>query len=108
MKTRTRDLLYDAWVETWGEPQTRTERGRLNRALKELREIDATPDQVRRVLRRYDHEFSGCARSPQGVTGNWTLLLNSAALRDMTRRGESLCPHGVSFFDRCAKCVEEG
>ena len=38
---RPRDLLYDAWVETWGEPVTATERGRLNKALKELREMCA-------------------------------------------------------------------
>ena len=109
MAVRQRDLLYDAWVEIWGEPQTKTERGRVNKALKELRDIGATPEQVRLVLRRYDREFSGCTRSPQGVTGNWTLLSSSAALRDMTRRGESLadtCSHGVSFFERCEACID--
>ena len=109
MKTRPRDELWDAWVETWGEPQTKTERGRLNRAIKELREIDATPDQVRQALRRYDREFQGCTRSPQGVTGNWTLLNKpSSFYRDVSRRGESLadtCSHGVSFFERCEECV---
>jgi hypothetical protein len=104
--TRPRDPLWDAWVDTWGEPQTATERGRVNRALKELREIDATPEQVRLVLRRYDREFQGCTRSPQGVTGNWTLLLNSRALREISRNGETLCPHGIGFFDRCQQCVD--
>lgn len=106
MKTRARDLLYDAWVEVWGEPVTATERGRLNKALKELREIDATPDQLRQVLRRYDREFNGCTRSPQGVTGNWTLLLNSAALREVSRQGESLCPHGIHYMERCQECID--
>lgn len=110
-KLGERDPLYDAWVETWGEPQTRDERGRVNAALKQLREIDATPDQVRQALRRYDREFQGCTRSPQGVTGNWSLLCRpSSFFRDVSRRGESVaetCAHGVSFFERCPKCVEE-
>jgi hypothetical protein len=105
MTPRPRDELYDAWVETWGQPATDTERGRLNRALKELRKIDATPEQVRTVLRRYDQEFN-CTRSPQGVTGNWTQLLNGAMRRETARRGESLCPHGISFFERCQKCID--
>lgn len=105
--TRPRDVLYDAWTQTWGEPVTRTERGRLNRALKELREVGATPDQVTRALRNYDAEFKGCARSPQGVTGNWRLLTTSRLLRDRSRSGDTSCPHGVSYFERCAQCIEE-
>jgi hypothetical protein len=106
MTTRTRDLLYDAWVETWGAPVTLTERQRLNKALRELREVNATPEQVRYVLGAYEKEFRGCVRSPQGVTGNWSLLLNSRRKREMTRRGETTCPHGVDYFDRCQECID--
>lgn len=105
-ETRPRDLLYDAWVETWGEPQTSSERGRLNRALKELREIDATPEQVRHALDAYPKLFPGMTRSPQGVTGNWTALL---ARRPPPARsaGPETCQHGVSFWNRCARCLED-
>jgi hypothetical protein len=105
-RPRPPDPLWNTWVELWGEPATKNERGRVNQALGELREIDATPDQLRTVLRRYDREFAGCARSPQGVTGNWTLLLNSQALREITRRGESLCPHGIHYMERCQECID--
>ena len=109
-RRRKRDPLFDAWVEAWGAPQTRDERNRLNAALRQLREIGATPAQVTLVLRRYDREFSGCTRSPQGVTGNWSLLCKpSSFYRDVSRRGESLadtCSHGVSFFERCEECVD--
>jgi hypothetical protein len=103
MKTRRpRDLLYDAWVEVWGEPQTTSERGRLNRALKELREIGASPAEVRRVLASYDREFRNVPRSPQGVTRNWSALL-AATLRRSTQVRD-VCHHGVSFFVRCPEC----
>jgi hypothetical protein len=87
-RPRPPDPLWNTWVELWGEPATKNERGRVNQALGELREI------------------AGCARSPQGVTGNWTLLLNSQALREITRRGESLCPHGIHYMERCQECID--
>lgn len=100
-KLHPRDELWDAWAEVWGEPQTKTERARVNAALKELRAISATADDVRRALTNYGREFPGIVPSPQGVTGNWTLLTARAKPAEART---STCQHGVSFFERCPEC----
>ena len=102
---RKRDPLWDAWVAEWGEPQTADERGRINAALKQLRDINATPEQITRALRAYDEQFNA-VRSPQGVTGNWTVLTSSPSRQRWGR--QETCQHGVSFFERCEKCIREG
>ena len=102
MKTRPRDHLWDAWVAQWGEPVTADERGRINRALKELREV-ATPEDVTRALKTYLECTLPQYRSPQSVTANWSQL----ATKPKPRVQSTACHHGVSFFERCPKCVEE-
>lgn len=102
-RTRPRDELWDAWVDVWDEPRTRTERSRLNAALKELRVAGATADEVRRVLKAYDQEYPGMTHSPQGVTKNWTWLLNGSKPKAAGK--QPTCPHGVSFWERCEECL---
>lgn len=41
-----RDPLWDALTEHFGEPRTPQERSRRNRAVKELREAEATPEEI--------------------------------------------------------------
>ncbi len=41
------DLLWDALDETFGPVRTKSERGRRNSVVKELRDAGATPEQVR-------------------------------------------------------------
>lgn len=103
-KRRKPDPLWNAWVRTWGEPETANQRGRINDALGQLRAISATPEQVERALRSYDRLFAGCTRSPQGVTGNWTELLRLS--KQPGPRKQDTCSHGVSFFERCQECVD--
>lgn len=73
-KPRPRDELWDAWVTEVGEPVTDSERGRLNKALAELRKIDATAEQLQQKIRRYRSKWPGIELSPQAVVGNWSSL----------------------------------
>ena len=97
-----RDALWDAWVAQWGEPVTDDERGRINLALKQLRGV-ATPEDVTRALRLYLEQSNPAFRNPQSVTANWSQL----ATKPKPRVQSTACHHGVSFFERCPKCVEE-
>lgn len=44
--TRPRDLIWDALTEHFGEVRTRDERGRRNKAVKQLKEAEATPEEI--------------------------------------------------------------
>ena len=75
---RPRDPIWEALVDELGEPATRSERGRRNRVVKELREVGATPDDV--------HARCDAARRTWGVpltdtalSANWTRLGAAAA-----------------------------
>lgn len=43
---RERDLVWDALTDAFGEVRTTSERSRRNRAVKELKEADATPAEI--------------------------------------------------------------
>ena len=43
---REPDLIWDALTDAFGEVRTPSERGRRNRAVRELREANATPEEI--------------------------------------------------------------
>lgn len=73
---RRRDPLWDALAAEVGEPATRSERGRLNAALAELREIGATAEQIRARCAAYRSRWS-VDLTATGLVANWTLLERS-------------------------------
>ena len=77
-----RRLLFCALVEEWlGHPYevvadrlTRSERGRVNRAVAELRAVGVDdPDEIHRRALIYRVRFPGCPVTPQALTANWTV-----------------------------------
>ena len=74
MSERPRDVLWDAFVAELGEPESRSERGRRNAALKELREIGATPDALRARCKAHRRLWPDCALTATSIAANWTLL----------------------------------
>lgn len=76
-KQRKTDPLWDTMLQTCGiNPQTLTgsERGRINKALKELREVGATPDELRARAKTYTTKYPGAALTPTALSGNWSQL----------------------------------
>lgn len=72
---RARDPLWDAFVaERLPEPQTKSERGRWNAAIKQLRDIEATPGDVRTRCREYKRRWQGIEITPTAIAANWTTL----------------------------------
>jgi len=75
-----RDELFEAVIEScYGRPYaevqlTRAERGRVNAAVKQLREIGATPDDVRRKAALYAVRWPHVDLTPTALVANWHKL----------------------------------
>lgn len=71
---RPRDELWDALVAELGEPATKNERGRRNAAVKQLREIATTSEEVRRRCRAYRRMWPDITLTDTALVSNWTTL----------------------------------
>lgn len=90
IKARLPDPLWDAMVEAMGQgPATKNERGHWNSALKQLRDIGATPDDIRNRASTYRVEWPKVTLTPMALVNNWTLFAHitsppSKKAEDMT------------------------
>ena len=83
---RPADPLWDAMIAACRiDPTTLTgsERGRINKALKELREVGATPTDIERRATAYRKKYPDAAITPTALTGNWSQLTTTTARRDV-------------------------
>ena len=85
---RPPDHLFDTMVTVCGiNPATLTgsERGRINKALKELREVGATPQDIEARAKAYRTKYPDAAITPTALTGNWSALQTA-------RQANPVCP----------------
>lgn len=77
-KLRVVDEIFDAVIAVcYGKPPdqlTRDERGRANRAVKQLRELGATAEQIYAREKAYRSRSPGFPLTPQTLTKSWTAL----------------------------------
>lgn len=85
---RPPDLLFEAVAAACYDDAalhgnlTKDERGRVNAAVKQLREINASPDDVRRAFREARRLWPAVTTiSPQALTANWHSLLPQGQLQ---------------------------
>ena len=101
--SRPRDAIWDAFAEAIpveGE-MTKSERGRRNAAAKELREIQADPDDIGAVVKHLRHKWGDrVAVTPSAVASNWSTAL--AELRPNGHRRKLT----AEDFDRVAAMRE--
>lgn len=55
---KPKDEIWDALTEEFGEVRTASERGRRNRAVKELRQAKVTPDEIHTAVRYCRRNFT--------------------------------------------------
>ena len=92
---RPRDELWDAVVEVCGyDPDTLTknEKGRIAKALKQLREVNAQPDEVRRRAAIYRRKYQGMDLTPTALASNW-----NAVKEDSGKGGAGIGTGGVAW-----------
>lgn len=86
-----RDELFEAVAEACGidwHDLTRTARGSLNGAVGQLREVGATPDEVRRRAQHWPYDV---ALTPPGLAKHWPALATVRPKASATaRHGQSL------------------
>lgn len=74
---RPRDLLWEALVEVCGadaDEMTKNERGKYNAALKQLKDVNATPEQLRARAARYKREYPNISLTPTALCNRWSSL----------------------------------
>ena len=87
-----RDALWEALALSMPGPGSRSERGRWNRAVADLREADASPVEVLARVVEYRRRWPKIDLTPTGLAGNWGLLAQpkpgsvTAALRQVQAR----------------------
>lgn len=82
MSERPRDLTWDALTEGFGEPRTSQERARRNRAVKELKDAQATPEEIAVAIAFCEKNFTSFSEM---AVCNWL----SRALHAQTEEGAS-------------------
>ena len=73
--TKKKDSLFETVAEVCGiglTTLTRTARGQLNKAAKELREIDATEEQVRHKAKAYKAQYPNATLTPTALIKHWS------------------------------------
>lgn len=82
--------LFETWCKfRYGEPSPKLntmERGRINKAIKCLREIGATPEDLMNRIHEFQRRYSGAECTITGVAANWGILGQAAprANRDLS------------------------
>ena len=74
---RKPDDLFEAVCSVCGhDPQrlTAAERGTINRALKDLRTVNATPDQIRMAANRWRQIYPNATLTPTAIASHWSRL----------------------------------
>lgn len=76
-KPRPRDEVFEALIEVCGLDSsglTKSERGRINKAAKELRDVGATPDGIRARATVYGQRWPDVDMTPTALASNYSLL----------------------------------
>ena len=99
----SRDRLFEAVAEVWIggydiDTITRSERGRINTALTELRRIGATPEEVISRGRVWVKKWPDTPASPQALVRNWNALV---AREDQHQHVWSLAGDGDDYAYTC-------
>lgn len=98
-KTNTRDEIFDALVDVCGiqvKALTASARGPLNRAVKELRQVDATADTIHQVARAYRKKWPEALISPTALSKFYPTFLESEAVTEQSRRVSGQTCHSCS------------
>lgn len=100
---RARDPLWDTFIdEGLPEPQTKSERGKWNTGLKEIRDIAGTPGQIKLRIREARRRWGpGFDLNPKAIANNWTQLGTKEPSRyaEVDPANVPRCPHGVAMAE---------
>jgi hypothetical protein len=95
---RPRNVLWDALTEAcgWEGKLTKSQQGRVATAVKELAEIGASPDEVKRRAAHYKAKYPGMDVTPTALSANWASIAQPPS---GTGRVTTVGTGGVFFND---------
>lgn len=102
---RKPDELFEAVVSVCGlnsDGMTKGERGRVNAACKELRDVEASPDDVVARAGRYRAKYPNSQLTPQALTNHWSALAGASG-PTLARCSECDLPLGESHNDESCR-----
>jgi len=107
-RKRERDILFETVAAVCGhslQSLTKSERGRLNKATKELREAGATPDTVRLAGREWTAVYPSARLTPTALIAHWsTLVVKEQSRRERCERcGTPMTGHDQELCDAFAR-----
>jgi len=108
------DLLYEAWVMlAYNNPRpnlTSSERGKINKGLKELREIGATPQELKAKWSAYKAKWPKLGNpSITALTGNWNILNTSSSRRPLeTYKAPEIVKPTAEGYKQALDCLPAG
>lgn len=101
-KNKRTDDLWNAMIEACGyEPAdiTASVRGRMNKALKELREVNATADQIKGAAAAYRKMYPNFTLTPNAMVSNWAQIRPKQSRTTPKSRTCVTCGYGVDKHD---------
>lgn len=69
---RPRNPFFDALVDEWGQPATKSERSRFGSAAKQFSELGCPPSEIKIRAARYRLEWPECELTPEALLKHWT------------------------------------
>jgi hypothetical protein len=101
-KNRQTDELWNAMLEACGYATadiTASVRGRINKALKELREVNATPQQIRSAANAYRRTYPNFTLTPNALVSNWAQLQPKTTETKEKARTCAICGYPLNHHD---------
>lgn len=100
-KSRKRDLLFEEMCSGLGidwNNATKGELGKVNGALKQLRQVKATPEQLKEVIKYYKKNWKVTISAP-AIANNWSKLLSEIELKNKVDEVYDCKKSGCEFRD---------
>jgi hypothetical protein len=101
-KIKQTDELWNAMIEACGYDSadiTASVRGRINKALKELREVNATAHQIIAAGNQYRRTYPNFALTPNAMVSNWAQLRPKSEEKQRGARTCATCGYPVDNHD---------
>ena len=101
-KPRERDILFETLAEVAGHDITRltsSERGRLNKACKELKSAGADPEQIRAAARTWRVTYPTATLTPTALAAHWSTLNKTVVNRRCYDCDRPLNQHDLELCD---------